>query len=239
MQTTPLSHEMGARTGNEEGSASKGADGAWQAWQDERGRLSRELHDDLGQRLTAARLKLAAVKRTDHACQEVLQAADWVSERLDEALVTLRRLTTQLRSGSSPPEPLAGSLPSLVEQMSQGLGLPIELRLRGVDPPWPQAVAHAAYRIVQESLTNIGRHARATRARVLVHADGARLGLVIEDDGVGFPPDSWRRPGACGLQGMAERVAALGGSLQLHNPAAGGARVQVQIPLELPTGSAP
>jgi signal transduction histidine kinase len=112
--------------------------------------------------------------------------------------------------------------------------VPVDLLVNGLEArPLPPAVTAPAYRIVQECLTNIAKHARASRVGVALSARRGQLHLSIEDDGLGFDPDTLRG-GRLGLVGMAERVAALRGRFEVESAPGQGTTVLVTLPLPLP-----
>lgn len=205
------------------------------AQENERKALARELHDELGQRLTALNLWL-------HRSAAYFQAGEahalWqqAERELGELVGLVRDMSTSLR----PPgldffglEPAIHQL--LVRQFQAGpawifeyAGLP-----RRLEP----TIEISIFRIVQESVTNIVRHARARQAVVEINggADGSELELIIRDDGVGFDAASWRehaaRAGKAGLAGMDERIQLLGGSFQVNSCPGHGTRIFATLPL--------
>ena len=201
------------------------------AREEERRRLRRDLHDGLGPILTAVTLKADAARsvlatapdRTDALLAEVRGDAK-------QAIGDLRRIIYDLRPAPLDELGLLGALDEQVDQFGRQ-GLTVTLQAPPALPVLPAAVEVAAYRIVTEALTNVARHAHASRATVTVSvADG--FCLDVQDDGTASTAngDGWR-PGV-GLVSMAERVAEVGGTLQA-GPTPSGGRVQVSLPLEL------
>ncbi|HUA76659.1 MAG TPA: histidine kinase, partial [Acetobacteraceae bacterium] len=245
--------------------AARLVDGAEQ----ERRRLARELHDDLAQTLSAIGA-LAASIRTTAAAQCPALAAE--AEDLAEASrATMRSLRTTLQT-LRPPElddlGLAASLAALAREHERRAGgtLRISLEIAAGLPELPPAAAAHVYRIVQEGLTNIARHAHAAHARITLAPRPASsappwLALTIEDDGTPAPPepagperDERRRESqaihpalglpalglpAFGLIGMRERVLALGGELEAARLAPRGFRLHAAFPLVTPPGATP
>jgi two-component system, NarL family, sensor histidine kinase UhpB len=111
------------------------------------------------------------------------------------------------------------------------MGIEVTLSLDETDPRLDERATTALYRMVQEALTNVARHARATAAHVDVHERGGRLMLVVRDNGSGFPERATHKAGSFGLMGMRERVFMLGGEMRIDNPPGGGARITVLLPL--------
>jgi signal transduction histidine kinase len=197
------------------------------AGEEERRRLRRDLHDGLGPVLTAAANKLDAARNVaahDLARADGLLAA--VRHDLGAALDDLRRLVYALRP---PILDELGLLAALGEQM-RGVAVAVVLSVPDALPELPAAVEIAAYRIVTEAVTNVGRHAAASRCDVSIE-HGQRLVIDIRDNGGGGTP--WK-PGV-GLSSMQERAAALGGSWHA-GPTALGGRVHVELPLSLAAG---
>jgi signal transduction histidine kinase len=202
---------------------------------DERLRIARELHDIVGHSLS-----LIAVKATvaNHIAEEKpaeTRAALLTIEKTSRsALTEIRRLLDVLREDDDPaaelaPAPGAGDLPELVERL-RSAGPRIELDLTGAEG-LPAAVGLTVYRIVQESLTNVIKHADAGRCRVEVRADGGIVHIEVTDDGRGSGRQSLRRRrGGQGLIGMRERVTMYGGSLSTGARPDGGFRVSAAIP---------
>jgi signal transduction histidine kinase len=106
------------------------------------------------------------------------------------------------------------------------------------DPPVQPGVATALYRMVQEALTNVARHAHATDVNIDLRVAGSHVVLVVEDNGIGLPADALRREGSWGLRGLRERVTLFGGSLTLDNAPGSGARLTVRLPLDASEASA-
>jgi signal transduction histidine kinase len=111
------------------------------------------------------------------------------------------------------------------------MGIKVRLRLDPADPDIGEAAAIALYRMVQEALTNIARHARASEVRIELRQAGGALRLTVQDDGVGFAESSMYREGSHGLMGLRERAYMLGGELQVGNARNGGGRITVRLPL--------
>jgi len=145
----------------------------------------------------------------------------------------LKATVTALREGDAPRDPLPGlnQLEELVG-MATSAGVRVELEVSGERRPLPPAVDLTAFRIVQESLTNVLRHARAGSATVRVRYGPDALQLEVDDDGVGAAPPAAGRGGGHGLAVMAERAAAVGGRLQAGPGTARGFRVGAWLPLD-------
>jgi PAS domain S-box-containing protein len=194
----------------------------------ERRHLARELHDEIGQALTGLHLTLAGGARLP---------PDQLAGRLAEAQALVKDLMGQVRDLSLRLRPSMlddlGLLPALLwylPRFTAQTGVRVAFEHSGLGQRLPPEVETAAYRIVQEALTNVARHARVEEAQVRVRLDGAVLGVCVEDAGVGFDPA--RAAGDTGgLSGMRERAAALGATLRVESRPGAGTRVTAVAPV--------
>jgi signal transduction histidine kinase len=197
---------------------------------DERLRIARELHDELAHSLVAINVR-AGVAVDLHDAQDPLEALQDIKQASATALRDLRATLSLLRENAeaAPVAPAfdLGSLPRLVEQARSG-GLRADMDVDVDGTAVPSAIGGAAFRIVQEALTNVLRHADASSAHVRVQASPHTLDIEITDDG--RADASGAHPGL-GLRGMAERAAALGGRLNVGPREEGGWRVHATLPL--------
>lgn len=202
---------------------------------EERNRLAREIHDTLAQGLTAIALQieiadalLESGSSTERIRQALTQALHLTRANLEEA----RRSVMDLRAAPLQGKPLDQALCSLLDDWKSRRKVSAVLEVIGTVPPLPVRIEVGLYRILQESLTNIGRHASAQHVTVQLVMMPDSLRLVIEDDGRGFDPE--RVPeGHYGLVGMNERARLLGGCLELCSCPGDGTRVEVSVPLEV------
>jgi signal transduction histidine kinase len=164
---------------------------------------------------------------------EARRSLEHISRTSRSSLAEIRRVLGLVRSGEPTatyaPTPGLADLPQLVDEMA-GAGLPVDLDVSDGAGGLPPGVELAAYRIVQEALTNALRHAQAHRATVRVAVAAGSLRVVVSDDGAG--QNGARRPGGHGLVGMRERVAVYGGSLEVGPVPGGGFRVEAAIPFD-------
>ena len=203
--------------------------------------IARELHDVVAHGVSVMVVHAGAARRViDERPEQARDALQTIETTGREALVELRRLVGILRAdGAAPPlDPQRGldSLGALIASVGSA-GVPVELAVEGEPRPLPAGVDLAAYRIVQEALTNTIKHAGHARARVRVAYEGAALDLEIVDDGRSREPDGGRRaivpPGqGHGLIGMRERVHLYGGDFEAGPRQGGGFRVRARLPLE-------
>jgi two-component system sensor histidine kinase UhpB len=198
------------------------------AQEDERKRIARELHDETAQALAAVLVRVSVLERSPESGKLRAQLGE-LRDLTEATLDGVRRLATDLR----PP-------------MLDDLGLEEALRahVRDWSPRWstnvtltgsqlgrlPGDVELALFRVVQEALSNVAKHARASRAQVSMSRRGRTLRLAVEDDGCGFDVEA-ARDSRLGLFGMQERLALIGGTLAIHSAPGRGTRVCAQVPL--------
>lgn len=203
------------------------------AQEEERARISRELHDELGQLLTAQRLELGWLQQRLAAADGASQGGfDNAVELLEQATGELRRMCRGLRPPLLDDLGLAPAVRNLVEEVRGRTGLAIDLRLE-LDEAIALApeAALCAYRVIQEALHNTARHAGAEAVQVVLSADSQSLHIEVADDGAGFDPDRLGELQGFGLEGMRERAHLVGGRLALHTRRGAGTRIVLDIPL--------
>ncbi|MBL0088832.1 MAG: PAS domain S-box protein [Ideonella sp.] len=201
-----------------------------QALEEERQRIARELHDELGQRLTALKLELVRCAR-EPTSAATGPAVDHLLAMVDDTVAAVRRLATDLRPAMLDDLGLNAAVEWLGRESSLRMGVEVAVHLDSADPPLGQAAAVAVYRMVQEALTNVARHAHARSVRIELHCERGVLLLEVEDDGIGFSGPAAERDGSHGLAGMRERARLFGGTVEVGNAPSGGGRVTVRLPL--------
>lgn len=189
----------------------------------ERRRLALELHDEIGQVLTGLNLQLASASRASEDAS--LAAAQATLSALTEQV---RQLSLELRPEALDRYGLLAALEWHIRRHQTSTGITVYLRYQGLDRRFPPEVEIAAYRVVQEALTNIARYAGVTEAWVTLFADGTLL-VTIQDQGRGFDPA--QRPDSSGLGGMRERVELLGGTFDLETSPGRGVHITAEFPL--------
>ena len=202
---------------------------AVQAQEVERRRLARELHDETGQALTSILLGLAAVERSESA-EAAHAAAAALRELVVETLQNVRRLAVELRPSALDDFGLEPALRRLGQTVREGGELDVQVEARLGAQRLPADVETALYRIVQEALTNVVKHADARHVSIVLTRKQASVLVMIEDDGRGFDP---KRPSVAGLglQGMRERVELLDGSFQVEAAPRTGTTLIVELPV--------
>ena len=197
----------------------------------ERTRLARELHDETGQALTSILLSLRTVEEAAGDEQELRAAVAEVRELVRSTLQDVRQLAVELRPKVLDDFGLVAALERLTETFGEQTGMSVQFQqLLPTSERLPPEVETALYRIVQESLTNIVKHARATSVSVVLTRKDDSVSVVVEDDGVGFEPHL-ARDGGIGLVGMRERVALLGGRLAIESRPGAGTTFVAEVPL--------
>jgi two-component system, NarL family, sensor histidine kinase UhpB len=201
-----------------------------EAREDERRRIARELHDDLGQRLTALKMELASLRQglAGRAAEGRIGA---MLELLDETVASVRRIAADLRPLMLDDLGLNAAIEWLARDASRRMGVEVTVRLGDGDPPLDDRASIALYRMVQEALTNVARHAHATEAQIEMRHVGDTLLLSVCDNGIGFPARAMQKEGSFGLMGIRERAFMLGGEMDVDNPPGGGGRLIVRLPL--------
>jgi signal transduction histidine kinase len=195
----------------------------------ERRRLARELHDETGQALTSILLRLKALEeRTgDEASRAATQE---LRELVVSTLQDVRRLAVELRPTALDDFGLVAALERLTASFAEQTGISVDFETALADERLPEEVETALYRIVQESLTNVVKHARARRVSILLARKEGSVKAVVEDDGRGFDPAEQAGDGF-GLVGMSERLALLGGRLEVESDADAGTTIAAEVPV--------
>jgi signal transduction histidine kinase len=199
---------------------------------EERARIARELHDVVGHSVSVMTVQASGVRRLLRPEQEREREALLIVEQTGrEALAEMRRLVGVLRrpeeAPALAPQPSLQHLDKLVEQVRES-GLAVELKVEGEAASLPASVDLAAYRLVQEGLTNTLKHAKAHRAEVLVRYGNGEVEVVVADDGNGT---GGGEGGGHGLVGLRERIAVAGGELDAGPRSGGGYEVRARIPM--------
>ncbi len=203
--------------------------------EDERRRIARDLHDHLGQQMTALRLNLEGLKTTSESGRQLrdrIEQTDRIAERLD---ADVEFLAWELRPAGLDDIGLPGALSKFLREWSNHYGIAAELHVTGLDRQrLGQETETSLYRIAQEALNNIFKHARAARADVLLERRDGQVVMIIEDDGVGFDPTATLRQSddrGLGVIGMHERAALAGGTLDIESEVGKGTTIFVRVPL--------
>ena len=201
------------------------------AREEERARVAREIHDELGQALTAIKIDLTALLPTVTADPGPnLQRGQTVFQLLDEAIHSVRRIATDLRPGVLDDLGLAAAIEWAVEEFQNRTGIESSVSLPEGDLTLDAQSATALFRILQEALTNVARHASATRVTVRLAQEHGDLSLEVRDNGGGFREEQLAGGRSLGVLGMRERAILLGGEFSIGGTPESGTTVRVRIP---------
>ena len=201
--------------------------------EEERRRISRELHDESAQVFSAVKMELAMLR--DATTPDAAARLDRVITLVDTGIAGIRSVVNDLRPSLLDDLGLLPALRSLAERIEARSGIEISLDAPEALPPLSKETELVLYRAMQEALTNVVRHAEATAVEVGLRVVGAEIVLTVWDDGRGLPEgttaEQFQRAGHMGLTGMRERVHALGGRMHAENIVGGGLRVEVVVPV--------
>ena len=202
------------------------------AHETERKRIARELHDDTAQALTSILIRLRLLERTAED-SDILKNVAELRELTASALDSVRRMAMDLRPASLDDLGLVPALESYVAKFSQNWPVSVSFEVSGVRRRLPRDIELVLYRIVQEALTNIGKHASAHTARVSLRRRHNQVTLTVEDDGAGFDPEvpAESNGSGLGLFGMRERLALVNGELEVESQKGKGTKIIACVPL--------
>ncbi|HXJ29565.1 MAG TPA: histidine kinase [Gemmatimonadales bacterium] len=201
--------------------------------EEERTRIAREIHDELGQALTALKLDLAWLEKRGGTVRNsgafrVDESS--ITSRIDETMEIVRRIASELRPSVLDQLGLEAAVEYLVQDTAKRTGIAVTLEADDF-PRLPDELASHAFRIIQEALTNVTRHSKATRVEVSVRRTGKSIILGVRDNGVGFAPGSLSGVRSLGLVGMRERALACGGTVMVQGKPGEGTLIVVTIPV--------
>ena len=197
------------------------------AREDEKAHLARELHDEMGAVLTAAKLDVARMRRAAQGDDRMLARLEQLNERLNEGIAIKRRVVEDLRPSSLDTLGLTSSLANLCSDATSRLGVPVHTDLD--DVPLSEDGQLAAYRLVQEALTNIAKYAQATEVRVQLKVESGRVRVLVADNGKGFDVGQLKAT-THGIAGMRFRIERLDGCMTVESEPGQGTRIQASLP---------
>jgi signal transduction histidine kinase len=201
-----------------------------QSIEQERTRISREIHDQLGQLMTAIKMELRTIERAlERDPEKARERLEETFGLADETIKTIRRIAADLRPGILDDFGLQAALEWQLQQFSARTGIASNLDAEFDEQQLSREMSTAAFRILQEALTNVVRHAEASSIDVLASIEDSSFVLTVQDDGKGLAVDPERR--SLGVVGMRERARQLGGSVSVSGAPGQGVRVQLKIPL--------
>ena len=207
------------------------------AQDDERRRVARELHDETGQSLTGLLVGLRMIEGAG-TIAEAVERAQQLGKIVTRTLLDVGRLARGLHPRALDDLGLAAAVTGQVQEFGHLHGIAVDARVKVPDAHrLPALLQTTVYRVLQEALTNVAKHADARHVSVRLGREAATLTLWVQDDGIGMPPQAALSPGAAGnhrglgLEGMRERVALLGGSVQVESEPAVGTTITARIPV--------
>jgi two-component system, NarL family, sensor histidine kinase UhpB len=198
--------------------------------EDERRSVAHALHEGVAQDLVAATLDLNRLRSQSGGDSRIVAACDDVARSIDKCIGDLRQLTNSLRPGTLAHLPLATAIAQYARQFGERAGLRVEIVENSTIPSLSDATRLAFFRAVQETLTNVARHARATEVTIALGTESGQLKMTIGDDGVGVGEKDLEKVNALGLLGIQERFTALGGGLEVLRREPRGTTVTVHLP---------
>jgi PAS domain S-box-containing protein len=203
--------------------------------EDERTQIAREVHDELGQALTALKMDIAWVSRRltqQHTNGQLAEKLTEMTKSSDAIIATVRRISAELRPYILDDLGLAAAIEWQLEEFAKRTGVDVQLHSSLGDPILERDLTTAVFRIFQEALTNVARHAGAAAVHVRLDLERGRVKLEVEDDGVGITEAA--RRSSLGLIGMHERARRLGGECEVRRLDPKGTLVRVTVPLRFP-----
>jgi two-component system sensor kinase len=198
----------------------------------ERMRIARELHDELAQWLTALKMDVAWLAgRLPAGDDRLPERVDRMKQLVDSAVTSVRRIAHDLRPSMLDDLGLVPAIEHLLHEFSERSGLVVELDTQAGEVEFREPLSTAVYRMVQEGLTNVARHARATEVRVAVRVEGGELVVSVRDNGIGISVEKLGSGKSFGLLGIQERARTLGGAAEIYTAREGGAIVEIRVPV--------
>ena len=204
--------------------------------ENDRAEIAREIHDELGQLLTGIQMQLRLIEdrlsdREDRTLNPLIDKLVETSELVDTTISSVQRISAGLRPSALDNLGLATAVTGEAEEFSARTGIQCTVNVSEIPANLPPEITTAAFRIFQESLTNVARHAEAKRIDASLSVSGGVLKLVVTDDGTGIDPSVIEDPQSLGLIGMLERAANVGGLVVFNHLPENGTSVTLTIPL--------
>jgi signal transduction histidine kinase len=203
------------------------------AREDERRHVARDLHDELGQRLSALKLDLfTAMAHPEVRATGLDKRLQPLIQSVNNAVSETRRIASNLRPAMLDDLGLHAAIEWLAHDFTKRFGIPVDLACMPGDQDLNDIAITTIYRIVQEALTNMSRHAHAQSGRIELFQQNEHMVIRVEDDGQGLSPSDTEKAGSFGLAGIRERARILGGISHMTNRPEGGCRLEVRLPWE-------
>jgi PAS domain S-box-containing protein len=206
------------------------ASAASSAREQEQSRIARELHDELGQAMSALKMDVKFIRGGSPADATLAKRLDRMEAQIDSTIAAMRRIAADLRPLALDDLGLIPAIEALVQDFERRTRVRCELALGDPDLALPASHATAVFRIVQESLTNVAKHAKASTVEVIIGAEPDAIAVTVRDDGVGFSTSDPREPHSYGLLGVRERAYLLGGETRIISAPGAGTEIEVRLP---------
>ncbi len=204
--------------------------------EEERKRISRSLHDEMGQNLTALQLDADWIRRHCERLPTVLDTVDRMQRSIEDSAAAMRRIVADMRPRVLDDLGIDVAIKGLMNDVSARTGIEFKFTASGEFDRIEDDIKTALYRMLQECLNNVTRHARARRVEILLTASLREIHMTVTDDGCGFAPQAHFKPNSFGLFGLGERAQHLGGTFAVESAPGKGTRVVIQLPLPAPAG---
>jgi signal transduction histidine kinase len=196
----------------------------------ERKRIARELHDELAQLLATSRMELCLLQRDLKPASATHQRLDTVDRIIGSSIISLRKLATDLRPSSLDEGELFYALRSMLKTVSENAGIECDLIASEADLVMDEVRGTAIFRLIEECITNVGRHANAKKAVIQLHRCSNAMEIRVQDDGRGIRQEEMQQMNAVGLIEMRERVRKMNGRLDIRGLPGKGTRIAVSLP---------
>jgi two-component system sensor kinase len=199
----------------------------------ERVRIARELHDELAQWLTALKMDFSwlagQLPREDERMRQKIERMKGI---VDSTVVSVRRIAADLRPAMLDDLGLVPAIEHLLHEFSQRAGIVVGMDANAAEVEFRDPLATSVYRMIQEVLTNVARHARATEVRLAIRVNGDEMTVLARDNGVGIGAAQLSSGKSFGILGIKERARTLGGGADIYSPREGGTVVEIKVPVK-------
>jgi PAS domain S-box-containing protein len=200
--------------------------------EDERSRIAREIHDEFGQQLTGLKMSLSVLQGQKGLDRQLKQTVQDMMAGIENTIQSLRKFATELRPGILDTLGMIPSIEWLVREFEKKTGIPCRLRIKVQQSTFEKSVSTAYFRICQEALTNIARHAEATKVMIEISQVDGRLSLIVADNGKGIAAGKMNHAYSMGLLGMRERAKLIGADLAINSQQDAGTSIKITVKLD-------
>ena len=202
--------------------------------EEERSYIAREIHDELGQLLTAIKIDLSSCKiRLGSNDPVVFQRIQKALSLINDSISTVKRISMELRPSVLDHLGLAAAVEWYTEEFEERTGIKCCLNITPPDFTIDKTLSTNVFRILQEALTNVSRHSRATEVNINIRVNNGSLNMLISDNGIGIKEEDITSPYSFGILGIRERVRQFGGTLRIHGIKGHGTDLEVEIPIQI------